>query len=161
MPNSPQARYTANDIPARFEPEHIPATEGQRPQRATNESSGLDLRADVEHAEMIKPGNSTLIPTGLHLDLPDHLEAQVRPRSGLAYKHGVTVLNTPGTIDSDYRGNIGVILINHSDHPFPVHPGDRIAQIVICPVQKVGFKYESDLEETERADGGFGHTGTQ
>ena len=145
-------------IGASFDPEHIPV-EGMTPTRATNESSGVDLRADIAESHTLEPGASTLFPTGLSLQLPNHLEGQVRPRSGLAFKHGITVLNSPGTIDSDYRGDIGVILINHSDTPYVVGPTERIAQLVIARVENAYFTYEFNMDETERGDGGFGHTG--
>jgi dUTP pyrophosphatase len=144
-------------IDANFEPDHLPYK--YRPERATEDSSGVDLRADIERPTVIDPGESTLIPTGLHLELPSHLEAQVRPRSGLAYKSGITVLNSPGTIDSDYRGDIGVILINHSGDAYPVAVAERIAQLVIAPVVKTHLRYENSLSDTERGEGGFGHTG--
>lgn len=146
-------------IDATFDPDHIPVD--HRPERGTEDSSGIDLRADIETAETLQPGTSSLIPSGLQIALPSHLEAQVRPRSGLAYKHGITVLNSPGTIDSDYRGDIGVILINHSDFPHPIRPGERIAQLVIQPVVKADLDYGDSLDDTERGEGGFGSTGRE
>lgn len=147
------------DIDARFDPEHI--TDERRPERATDGSSGLDLRADIANPERLGPGQSKLFPSGLHLALPSQLEGQVRPRSGLAYNHGVTVLNSPGTIDSDYRGDIGVILINHGGGPYVVKPAERIAQLVITNISLRSLRYEGDLSDTERGEGGFGSTGSQ
>lgn len=129
------------------------------PKYATAGSAGFDLRASVSAPVVIAPGKRCLIPTGIAIALPVGFEAQVRPRSGLALKHGITVLNSPGTIDSDYRGEIGVILINHSDVDFTVNDGDRIAQMVIAKYETVSWKEVNELSETERGDGGFGHTG--
>ncbi len=129
---------------------------GTAPIRQTSGSSGYDLIASKGMS--IAPGSVSLIPTDLCLEIPDGYEAQVRPRSGLALKHGVTVLNTPGTIDSDYRGSIGVILINHSDKVFEVCKGDRIAQLVFCMVEMVQFEEVVELSDTKRGDGGFGST---
>lgn len=123
-------------------------------------SSGLDLLACVEGPVEIKPGESLLIPTGVSVEIPMGYEAQVRPRSGLALTHGVTVLNTPGTVDSDYRGEIGVILINHGSDVFTVRRGDRIAQLVFGAVCRVDLEEGDSLGETMRGEGGFGHTGT-
>tara|TARA_B110000444_G_scaffold228803_1_gene234844 strand:- start:303 stop:737 length:435 start_codon:yes stop_codon:yes gene_type:complete len=122
-------------------------------------SSGMDLRANTEISIIINPGSRHVVDTGLFLDLPVDLEAQIRPRSGLALKHGITVLNTPGTIDSDYRGEIKVILINLSQDPFHIKDGDRIAQIVIAKVEKVKWKNNLKISDTERGSGGFGSTG--
>jgi len=124
-------------------------------------AAGLDLCAAVPAGEpvVLKPGERGLIPTGFALALPPTAEAQIRPRSGLALKNGVTVLNTPGTIDSDYRGEIGIILINHGDEPFSVRRGDRIAQMVIAPVSQARFFETEDLDRTERGAGGFGSSG--
>lgn len=131
------------------------------PTYATEDSAGLDLRAHLEEAVVLKPLERRLIPTGLHIALPKGYEAQVRPRSGLAYKHGLTVLNAPGTIDADYRGDIGVILINLSDQPFTVEPGERIAQLVVAPYTRAEFNLVEDLDATVRGEGGFGHTGVK
>lgn len=130
---------------------------------ATEGSSGLDLVAAVPENTpvFINPGDRVLIPTGLSIELPPGTEAQIRPRSGLALKHGITVLNTPGTIDSDYRGPIGIILQNHGRSIFPVHRGDRIAQIVFVPVLRVNLLPSVKLSGTERGLGGFGSTGTK
>lgn len=129
------------------------------PEYATSQSAGMDLRANIEESIILAPLKRKLIPTGLHIALPVGYEAQVRPRSGLALKHGITVLNTPGTIDADYRGDIGVILINLSNEPFEVKPGERIAQLVICSHEKVEWKLVDILDSTDRNDGGFGHSG--
>ncbi|MFQ5519109.1 MAG: dUTP diphosphatase [Mariprofundus sp.] len=126
---------------------------------ATTHAAGADLRAAIDGDVIIEPGEHALIPTGFAMALPDNFEAQVRPRSGLALKHSITVLNTPGTIDADYRGEVGVILINHSKVPFPVQRGDRIAQMIIAPFVQADFKAVADLSETERGEGGFGSSG--
>lgn len=129
------------------------------PEYATSQSAGMDLRANIEEPIILAPLERKLIPTGLHIALPVGYEAQVRPRSGLALKHGITVLNTPGTIDADYRGDIGVILINLSNEPFEVKPGERIAQLVICSHEKTEWELVDTLDSTDRNDGGFGHSG--
>ena len=129
------------------------------PKYATAGSAGFDLCASIPAPVVIAPGERRLIPTGISIALPVGFEAQVRPRSGLALKHGITVLNSPGTIDSDYRGEVGVILINHSDEPFVIKHGDRIAQMVIARHEKASFEIVSSLDETERGAGGFGSTG--
>lgn len=130
------------------------------PTYATEHSAGMDLTAALQEAIEIGPGERMLIPTGLAIALPDGFEAQVRPRSGLALKHGVTVLNSPGTIDADYRGEIGVILINHGTEPFTVERGMRIAQMVVERHSTVEWEVVESLDETERGEGGFGSTGT-
>jgi len=124
-------------------------------------AAGLDLLAAVPEDSplMLLPGQRALVPTGLTIALPTGYEAQVRPRSGLAAKHGVTVLNSPGTVDADYRGEIGVILINHGDAPFPIRRGERIAQMVIAPVVRVELVSSAELSATDRGSGGFGSTG--
>jgi dUTP pyrophosphatase len=129
------------------------------PTYATEGSAGLDLRADLVEAITLAPMARALIPTGLAIALPDGHEAQVRPRSGLAARDGVTCLNAPGTIDADYRGEIGVILVNLGTEPFPIARGDRIAQLVVAPVSRAVLVEVMDLDETGRAGGGFGHTG--
>jgi len=134
-------------------------TKGFIPFYATKGSVAADLQYFGVDTVIIKPGHSALIPTGIQVALPEGYELQVRPRSGIAIKHGVTVLNTPGTIDSDYRGEVGVILINHGILDFRVNPGDRIAQAVVSKVEIVEFVRVDDLDTTERGDGGFGHTG--
>ena len=127
------------------------------PEYATPASAGVDLRAS--EARVIPPGGRALVPTGLRIALPEGYEAQVRPRSGLALKHGVTLPNSPGTIDADYRGEIGVILMNLGQEPFIVEPGDRIAQMVVAPVARVAWIEAEALDATERGEGGFGSTG--
>ncbi len=129
------------------------------PAYATQGSSGLDLRAFVTSSVQLAPLERALIPTGLHIALPNNWEAQVRPRSGLAIKQGLTCLNTPGTIDADYRGEIKVILINLSNEIQVIQDGDRIAQIVFQQVEKMEWQLVENLETTQRGDGGFGHTG--
>lgn len=129
------------------------------PAYATALSAGMDLRANLDEAVTLNPLERKLIPTGLFLGLPEGYEAQVRPRSGLALKKGVTVLNAPGTIDADYRGEVGVILVNVSDEPFVVNDGERIAQMVIARHETVDWDEVESLVETERGSGGFGHTG--
>lgn len=131
------------------------------PQYATPQSAGMDLRADITEAVTLKPLERHLFPTGLRISLPEGYEAQVRPRSGLALKHGITVLNTPGTIDADYRGEIGVVLVNVSNEPFTIEPGERIAQMVITKHEQADFVIVEELDETERGEGGYGHTGTK
>lgn len=131
------------------------------PQYATEQSAGMDLRANLDAPVTLKPLERRLIPTGLHIALPVGFEAQVRPRSGLALKKGITVLNTPGTIDADYRGEIGVVLINLSQEEFVVNDGERIAQMVIARHEKVDFIEVEVLDETERGEGGYGHTGVK
>ncbi|MCI6503468.1 MAG: dUTP diphosphatase [Prevotella sp.] len=131
----------------------------QLPEYATSQSAGMDLRADNAEPITIKPLQRRLIPTGLFMALPNGYEAQVRPRSGLALKHGITVLNTPGTIDADYRGEIGVVLVNLSDTDFTVNRGERIAQLVIARCEQAELQVVTELDETERGAGGYGHTG--
>ena len=131
------------------------------PQYATALSAGLDLRANLEEGITLQPMERRLVPTGLSIALPEGYEAQVRPRSGLALKHGITLLNTPGTIDADYRGEIGVIMVNLSDTPFNIADGDRIAQLVIARYEQAEWEAVEALDSTERGDGGFGHTGKQ
>lgn len=131
------------------------------PAYATKQSAGLDLRADIDEDVILQPLQRQLIPTGLHIALPEGYEAQVRPRSGLALKHGVTVLNTPGTIDADYRGEIGVVLINLSQQDFVINDGERIAQMVIARHEQGDFVVVEALDETERGEGGYGHTGVK
>jgi len=131
------------------------------PQYATAQSAGMDLRANLDASVALKPLERRLIPTGLHISLPAGYEAQVRPRSGLALKKGVTVLNTPGTIDADYRGEIGVVLINLSQEDFIVEDGERIAQMVIARHEQGLFEEVELLDETERGEGGYGHTGVK
>lgn len=131
------------------------------PTYATPQSAGMDLRANTEEPFTLKPLQRRLIPTGLFIALPEGYEAQVRPRSGLALKHGITVLNSPGTIDADYRGEIGVVLVNLSDTDFVVNPGERIAQMVISQHEQAELLVVDELDETERGAGGYGHTGVK
>lgn len=131
------------------------------PEYATPQSAGVDLRANIDEPVELKPLSRALIPTGLHIALPEGYEAQIRPRSGLAIKKGITCLNTPGTIDADYRGDVGVILINLSAETFIVNPGERIAQMIISKFEQAEFELVEELDETERGEGGFGHTGVK
>lgn len=131
------------------------------PSYATVSSAGMDLRAALSAPLTLGPGKSAIVPTGLFIELPEGYEAQVRPRSGLAAKYGITVLNSPGTIDADYRGEIGVILINLSDSDFIIQPGERIAQMVVSRYERVDWEEVCELEESERGSGGFGHSGTR
>ncbi len=131
----------------------------QLPAYATSQSAGMDLRANIEEPIELQPLERRLIPTGLFMALPDGYEAQVRPRSGLALKHGITVLNTPGTIDADYRGEVGVILVNLSNTPFTIEPGERVAQMIIAKYEQAALEEVEVLDETERGAGGYGHSG--
>ncbi len=131
------------------------------PQYATEQSAGMDLRANIETPITLNPLERRLIPTGIYIALPKGYEAQVRPRSGLALKKGITVLNAPGTIDADYRGEIGVVLINLSQEPFVVEDGERIAQMVIARYEQSEFESVEILDETVRGEGGYGHTGVK
>ena len=131
------------------------------PQYATPQSAGMDLRANLDEPVTLNPMERRLIPTGLHIALPAGYEAQIRPRSGLALKKGITVLNSPGTVDADYRGEIGVLLINLSQEPIIVNDGERIAQMVIARHEQGRFEVVDLLDETERGEGGYGHTGVK
>ena len=131
----------------------------QSPFYATEKSAGMDLKASIEEPIVLGPLERALIPTGLYIALPDGTEAQIRPRSGLAAKYGISVLNSPGTIDADYRGEIKVILVNLSNEPFTVNPGERIAQMVVAKYEKVVWDEVDTLDETQRGEGGFGSTG--
>lgn len=131
------------------------------PDYATSFSAGMDLRANLDEPIVLKPLQRRLVPTGLYIALPEGYEAQIRPRSGLALKKGITLLNTPGTIDADYRGEIGVILVNLSTEDFTVEDGERIAQMVIARYEQAEWQEVEVLDETERGEGGFGHTGTK
>ena len=130
------------------------------PAYQTSGSAGVDLLADVDSPVIVQPGARVLIPTGLAFAIPEGYEAQVRPRSGLALKHGLTIANAPGTIDSDFRGEVQVILIHLGTDPYTIERGARIAQMIFAPVQRVTFEETSELEPTSRGDGGFGHTGS-
>ena len=131
------------------------------PEYATALSAGLDLRANIDESIILNPMERRLVGTGLYIALPPGYEAQVRPRSGLALKHGITVLNTPGTIDADYRGEVKVLLVNLSTEPFTINEGERIAQMVIARHEHAEFTLVEELDETERGDGGYGHTGVK
>lgn len=143
------------DLPVRL----LPNAAGL-PIYATTDAAGADLLAAIPNAITLAPGARTLVPAGFAMALPQGYEAQIRPRSGLAYKNGVTVLNAPGTIDADYRGEIAVLLINHGDVEFTIEPGMRIAQMVIAPVAQATFRVVEDLDDTARGQDGFGSTGT-
>lgn len=129
------------------------------PEYKTPQSAGMDLRANIDEAVTLEPLSRRLVKTGLFIALPEGYEAQIRPRSGLALKHGITVLNTPGTVDADYRGEIMVLLINLSNTSFIINPGDRIAQMVIARHEQAEFTLVDELDDTERGEGGMGHTG--
>ena len=131
------------------------------PAYATSQSAGMDLRANIDESIVLHPMERRLVPTGLHLALPQGFEAQIRPRSGLALKHGITVLNTPGTIDADYRGELMVLLINFSDTDFVINDGERIAQLVGARHAQIEFQLVDELDDTERGAGGYGHTGVK
>lgn len=131
------------------------------PEYATPMSAGMDLRASLTEPMTINPMERVLVPTGIYIELPQGYECQLRPRSGLAIKHGITLLNTPGTIDADYRGELRVILINLSDQPFTVADGERICQMVVAPYTRVSWEAADTLGATERGEGGFGHTGVE
>lgn len=131
------------------------------PTYATAQSAGMDLRANIDSPITLKPMERRLVPTGLYIALPEGYETQVRPRSGLALKHGITVLNTPGTVDADYRGEIMVLLINFSTEAFVINAGERIAQMVIARHEQANFEEVEVLDETERGAGGYGHTGVK
>lgn len=133
----------------------------ETPAYATEGAAGMDVRANLSSSIELKPLERQLIPTGLYVELPNGYEMQVRPRSGLAFKHGITVLNSPGTIDADYRGEIGVILVNLSNEPFTINDGERIAQLVVAKHEKVEFTTVAELSSSDRGEGGFGSTGKQ
>jgi dUTP pyrophosphatase len=129
------------------------------PAYETGQAAGMDLRAAVTEALTLAPGARAMVPTGIQIALPSGTEAQIRPRSGLAIRHGISMVNSPGTIDADYRGEIQALLINHGQEPFTINRGDRIAQMVIAPVFQATWDVVADLDTTERGAGGFGHTG--
>jgi len=131
------------------------------PSYQTSSSAGMDLRANLEHPIIVKPLQRVLVPTGLFIELPHGFEAQIRPRSGLAFKHGITVLNSPGTIDADYRGEIKVLLVNLSDQEFAINDGERIAQMVIAKHEQISWIAVKELTDSERSAGGFGSTGVK
>jgi dUTP pyrophosphatase len=129
------------------------------PAYETLRAAGMDLRAELDEQILLKPMERKLVPTGLFIELPEGFEAQIRPRSGLAFKHGIGIVNSPGTIDADYRGEIKVLLINYSDQPFEINTGDRIAQMIVARHEKVSWEQVENLNETTRGAGGYGHTG--
>lgn len=133
--------------------------ENHLPRYMTPHSAGMDLFADIENDLVLHPGERELVPTGIAIALPDGYEAQIRPRSGLALKHGISLVNSPGTIDPDYRGEIGIIVINHGDVPFVIKKGERIAQMVFSTFARAELLQVSELDDTVRGEGGFGHTG--
>jgi dUTP pyrophosphatase len=137
----------------------INKSQNSLPAYETIHSAGMDLRADLETPVTLNPLERELIPTGLHIELPESFEAQIRPRSGLAFKHGISIVNSPGTIDADYRGEIKVLLVNLSNEPFVVNTGDRIAQMIVAKHEKVDWEQVEILNETSRGAGGYGHTG--
>lgn len=140
----------------------LPHAEGLAlPAYATPDSAGLDLQAAIAEPVTLAPGERRLVPTGLSIAVPSGYEAQVRPRSGLALKHGVTVLNAPGTVDADYRGEVGVVLINHGDRPFVINRGERIAQMIVAAYSRVAWAEMAELPQTQRGAGGFGSTGVE
>ena len=143
-----------NSVPVRCTTET-----GRLPAYRTDGSAGADLAARLDAAVVLAPGERRLVPTGLRVEIPVGFELQVRPRSGLALEHGVTVLNSPGTVDADYRGEIKVVLINLGEQPFTVRPGDRIAQAVLAKVERAGFEAVDSLDQSPRGAGGFGSTG--
>lgn len=132
---------------------------GALPAYMTPHAAGMDLCADIESEMILQPGSRALVPTGIAIALPEGYEAQIRPRSGLALRHGIALVNSPGTVDPDYRGEICVILINHGNEPFTIRSGDRIAQMVFAPFARAKLREVPILQGTERGDGGFGHTG--
>lgn len=131
------------------------------PAYETAHAAGMDLKADLEEPVVLKPMQRLLVPTGIYIELPVGFEAQIRPRSGLAFKHGISIVNSPGTVDADYRGEIKVLLINFSEMDFSINPGDRIAQMVIAKHEKIDWEQVQVLGETLRGTGGYGHTGVQ
>ena len=133
----------------------------QLPEYSTSQSAGMDIRASIDAPIVLKPLERKLISTGLYLAIPDGYEVQIRPRSGLALKYGISVLNSPGTIDADYRGEIGIVLVNLSGDEFVVNDGDRIAQMVVAKYEQASWKVVAELDETERSTGEFGHTGNK
>lgn len=139
----------------------INSSANSMPEYATSSSAGMDVRANLDSPITLMPMQRVLVPTGLRIQLPVGYECQIRPRSGLALKHGITVLNSPGTVDADYRGEIGVILINLSDTPFVINNGERICQMIIAPYSHVEWEPVATLDASERGEGGFGHTGVR
>lgn len=155
------ADATSGPEPVRVRVARLPHSEGiEPPTPATAGAAGADLRAAIDTTLVIPAGARALVPTGFRIAIPEGFEGQVRPRSGLALRHGITLPNAPGTIDADYRGELQVIVQNGGDAEFVIERGDRIAQLVIAPVPSVAFEEVADLDETDRGEGGFGHTGT-
>jgi len=153
-------RTQVSSEPVWIQVERLPGTEDlPLPQYQTEHASGMDLHAAVGEPLVLEPGQTALVPTGLRIAIPVGYEAQIRPRSGLALNHGITLLNSPGTVDADYRGPLAVILHNSSDKPFTISRGDRIAQMVIAPVCRARLQVVPSLDDTSRGPGGFGHTG--
>lgn len=147
-------------VPLHVPIRQLPHAAGQPlPAYATADAAGFDLLAAVAESIVLQPGERRLVPTGISIAVPPGFEAQVRPRSGLAFKHGITVLNSPGTIDADYRGEVGVVLINHGDAPFTINRGERIAQMIVAAYSRVEWVPVAELPETQRGAGGFGSTG--
>jgi dUTP pyrophosphatase len=145
---------------AKLEIKRLPHAEGiDLPSYKSSDAAGMDIRAALDETVLLKPGERALIPTGLQFAIPRGYEIQVRPRSGLAIKHGITMLNSPGTIDADYRGEVKLIAINHGQHNFKIERGERLAQLIIAPVVQMPVVEVDKLDETERGDGGFGSTG--
>jgi len=145
---------------AKIEIKRLPHAEGiDLPSYKSSDAAGMDIRAALDEPILLKPGERALIPTGLQFAIPRGYEIQVRPRSGLAIKHGITMLNSPGTIDADYRGEVKLIAINHGQHNFKIERGERLAQLIIAPVVQMPVVEVDKLDETERGDGGFGSTG--
>jgi dUTP pyrophosphatase len=140
--------------------QRLPEGEGlPLPRYMTDHAAGMDLCAAVEGEVVLAPGEVRMVPTGFRIGVPEGCEAQIRPRSGLAARHGVTLLNAPGTVDADYRGQVCVVVVNHGREPFVIRRGDRIAQMVIAPVSRVAVEEVTELDDTARSEGGFGHTG--
>lgn len=137
----------------------INTSKNSLPAYETLHAAGMDLRAELDEQIVLKPMERKLVPTGLFIELPEGFEAQIRPRSGLAFKHGIGIVNSPGTIDADYRGEIKVLLINYGDQPFEINTGDRVAQMVVARHEKVNWEKVDSLNETKRGAGGYGHTG--
>lgn len=148
-----------NTIEGKLNVEVVNKSKHELPTYATDLSAGMDLRANIDTDIVLEPMGRCIVPTGLYIALPEGYEAQVRPRSGLAIKKGITVLNAPGTVDADYRGEIGVILINLSNEPFTITDGERVAQLVIAKHEQINWNHVEILSTTERGTGGFGHTG--
>ncbi len=144
---------------SRFKVKVVNRSNHSLPEYSTSLSAGMDIRANLSQPVLVEPGHRVLVPTGLFIELPEGYEAQIRPRSGLALKKGITVLNSPGTIDADYRGEVGIILINHSVETFEINDGDRICQMIVSRHESIVWEEVEQVGETARGEGGFGHTG--